>query len=176
MSQDLNDGGFVDPNDELILIPPGIYEAQFICYETRRLNGHFSAKVEITFEITDEGPYKGIRLKKYYPAKDIHGSPRLRGGFTVSPKSDLYRDYVRLIGKPSRADRIRLVRYEGRTIIIEIDTVTHDGNKRPIPEGAQYSVVRHIASVSALLPLRQTSSSGDLGLNLSNPPPDDDIL
>ena len=176
MSQDVNDGGFVDPNDELVLIPPGVYEARFVCYETRRSNGQFSAKVVLTLEITDEGPHKGVRLQKYYPTKEINGTPRLRGAFTVSPKSDLYRDYVRLIGKPSRRDRIRLYRYTDYVLVVEVDTVTHDGNKRPIPEDAQYSVVRQIDSVSALLPPRQTSSAGDPNLNLSNPTPDDEIL
>lgn len=176
MNQDVNDGGFVDPNDELVLIPPGVYQGRFICYETRRSNGHFSAKVVITVEITEEGSHKGVRLQKYYSVKEINGTPRPRGAFAVSPKSDLYRDYVRLVGKPSRRDRIRLNRYTEYVLVLEVDTVTHDGNKRPIPEDAQYSVVRQIDSVSALLPPRQTGSSGDPNLNLSNPTLDDEIL
>lgn len=159
MSREIDEGGAIDPSDELILIPPGLYTVVFIDYETRRSNGQYSPKVAITMEVTDEGPHKGVRLQKFYPVKSIQGSPRPGGGFMASLKGDLYRDYVRFNEKPNRRDRIRLTQYADREIVVEVATVTADGKGRSIPEAAQYSVIRSIAQVSAVLPPRQTSCS-----------------
>jgi hypothetical protein len=39
------DEGRLDPDDKLVLIPDGLYQARFLGHETRRSSGRFGPKV-----------------------------------------------------------------------------------------------------------------------------------
>jgi hypothetical protein len=156
MNGAVEDGGRLDVDDQLVLVPEGLYIARYRYYETRRSTGRFNPKVVMYFEIIEPGEGYGVKLPKFYNVRRIDGSPRVRGGFTPARRGDLYRDYLRLIREPARDDRVRLSEYANNDWIIRVNTVEIDGSERAIPEGARYSVISRLVEPAANSFSRQT--------------------
>ena len=66
------------------------------------------------------------------------------GTFAVGRKSAYFREFCLVVGSPKRPDRLSPVALAGKRITIDVADVVHDGDKKDIPEGARYSVVREV--------------------------------
>ena len=163
--REAEDEGRLDPDDKLILIPDGMYQARFLGHETRRSSGRFGPKVYMYFEITAPEEFAGEVLVKYYNVKRISGSARRGGGFTPASKGDLCRDFARLIDEPGRLDRIPLSRFRDKEWIIKVVSVLQDSKGRLLTSSLRYSKVEDIVgpnpSPSPGSRSRQTSSDPD---------------
>jgi hypothetical protein len=149
MSEILEEGGRIAEDDNLILVPEGLYRVKYLHYETRRSSGKFSPKVVMFFAISETGAYQNLVLAKFYNVSRIDGSARRGGGFVPARRGDLYRDYVRLLTEPHRTDRIRLSRYGDHEWDVNVVTVVTDSSDRSIPETARYSKISAIIAPSA---------------------------
>jgi hypothetical protein len=155
------DEGRLDPDDKLVLIPDGLYQARFLGHETRRSSGRFGPKVYMYFEITAPEEFAGEVLVKYYNVKRISGSARRGGGFTPSSKGDLCRDFARLIDEPGRLDRIPLSRFRDKEWIIKVVSVLQDSKGRLLTSAVRYSKVDDIVGSSPRPGSRSRQTSSD---------------
>jgi hypothetical protein len=155
------DEGRLDPDDKLVLIPDGLYQARFLGHETRRSSGRFGPKVYMYFEITAPEEFAGEVLVKYYNVKRISGSARRGGGFTPSSKGALCRDFARLIDEPGRLDRIPLSRFRDKEWIIKVVSVLQDSKGRLLTSSLRYSKVEDIVGPSPGPGSRSRQTSSD---------------
>lgn len=142
------DEGRLDPDDNLVWIPDGLYQARFLGHETRRPSGKFGPKVYMYFEITTPVEFAGVVISKYYNVKRISGSARRGGGFTPATRGDLYRDFTRLIDEPGRPDRIPLSRLKDSGWIVKVVSVLEDSKGRLLAPAVRYSKVEEIVGPS----------------------------
>lgn len=128
------------------LIPPGEYKLMFETWATVLLFGR-SPKVVLTFKVIDFGEHFETRLKRWYNARKLTGKIGKHGQFSAGFSSDLVREYGRLIGLPSRTDRIALSRYNGHVVTGLVGTVNKDRTQKPLPAGLEYSVIQALLRV-----------------------------
>ena len=136
-------GGEVIGNN--IPIPPGTYQVKYNYYAT----GYFleSPKVTVYCSITDPEEYAGTPLERFYSVESLKGAPKRYGGFRAKARGDLNREVSTLLGPISRSDRISFAGLRGKTIICEVETVTKDRDKKPLPPDLQYSCIRRFVKV-----------------------------
>lgn len=120
-------------------VPAGSYLARFVGHETAVLFVR-SNKVITHFEIC-EGPLQGTRLTSYFRAKALTSKPGPNGKFKLSAGGDLCRMLTRVLDVKLRPDRISFADLRTTVLRIDVRTVVHDREKRPLAEGSQYSVV-----------------------------------
>lgn len=125
------------------LIPAGVYQLKFECWDTVLMFGR-SPKVVITWSVCDFGEHFGTKLKRWYNATRIIGKPGRSGRFKAGWSSDLFREFVTIAGMPQRSDRIPLSRYASMIVLGEVQTVVQDRQQEKIPTMLQYSVIRKL--------------------------------
>lgn len=141
MSEEYEEGGEIDPNDVLYLIPDGRYGVRYQWYETRLGFGK-TPKVVLNFVVTTPGDVFGTPLQKYYNVTRLKGGPTRGGGFVPSMRGDLVRDVFRLFGDFSRADRIAIRKLFGKCDLeVVTRTVVADSKGNELPEECHYSVI-----------------------------------
>ena len=176
MSEEYEEGGEIDPNDVLYLIPDGRYRVRYEWYETRLCFGK-TLKVVLNFVVTTPGGVFGTPLQKYYNVNRLKGGPKRGGGFVPSMRGDLVRDVFRLFGDFSRADRIAIRKLFGKyDLEVVTRTVVTDSKGNELPEECHYSVIDVIVGpVLAPAPAlsRQTLRSPKPSPNLTQPTPDE---
>lgn len=128
---------------ELVLLPPGKYQAAFDDWETVVLFGGRAQKLVLWFTVLDPG-YMGQRVPRYYNVTGIVGKPRKRGRFKVGRKSDFLRDYCELHDAPTRHDRVSVSKFADKAYEITVRTVTKSSSQRDIHKAMQYSVIEEI--------------------------------
>jgi hypothetical protein len=125
------------------LIPPGTYQLMFHGWSTAMMFGK-SPKVVLHFSVCDFGEHFGTKLSRWYNAARLTGKPGKSGKFKAGWHSDLFREYVSIVGVPARTDRIALSRYSGMIVMGQVQTVEEDRDGRKIPEPLRYSIVRKL--------------------------------
>ncbi len=120
-------------------IPPGEYRLKYLGYRTTVSWG--VPRVVVRFSVLDYGEYFEHELERWYRVKRLRGKPGKRGNYDVGRRSDLYREYTRLLGEPTRGDRLSFVALKHKVVVAKVRTVTHDRKQQPLPEDAQYSVI-----------------------------------
>ena len=136
-------GGVID--GECVLVPEGRYELRYLDYDTGIYFG--VPKVRVNFAIIDPEDYAGSPVEKFYNAKELTGPPGRFGNFKARRRGDLIRDYHRLVGRNGRRDRISFRSLKDKRVIGEIETVTVDYQRDPLPEDEQYSRVKKLIGV-----------------------------
>lgn len=136
-------GGEIVGNN--IPIPPGTYQVKYNYYAT----GYFleSPKVTVYCSITDPEEYAGTPLERFYNVESLIGPPKRYGNYRAKARGDLNREVSRLFGPISRSDRISFAGLRGKTIICEVETVTTDRDKKPLPSELQYSCIKRFIKV-----------------------------
>jgi hypothetical protein len=176
MSEEYEEGGEIDPNDVLHLIPDGRYRVRYEWYETRLGFGK-TPKVVLNFVVTTPGDAFGTPLQKYYNVNRLKGGPKRGGGFVPSMKGDLLRNVISLFGEFSRNDRIAIRKLFGRQELEVITrTVVADSKGNELPEECHYSVIDVIVGPAPALSLalsRQTLPAPKPSPNLTQPIPDE---
>lgn len=141
MSEEYEEGGAIDPNDVLYLIPDGRYRVRYEWYETRLAFGK-NAKLVLNFVVTESGDAFGTPIQKYYNVNRLKSKPKRGGGFVPPFKGDLVRDVFRLFGDFSRTDRIAIRKLFGKhELEVVTRTVVADSKGNELPEGCHYSVI-----------------------------------
>lgn len=127
-----------------VLVPSGLYDLSYSYHETKLYGSGQAPKVVIWFKIM--GPqHRDIELACYYAVESLCGKPKKYGRFRLAGyNSRFLRDYVSVLGKPDRWDRITPRHYEGRIIQGEVITVTTGWDKQDIPLALQYSTIKSI--------------------------------
>jgi hypothetical protein len=133
------------------LVPEGIYRLRFLGWSTHILFQR-AHKVALHFAVMDMGDHFGVRVLRWYNAT-VKAPIGQSGRFKVGWSSDLLREYARICGMPTRADRIALSRYEPLLLLGKIETVDSTSQQEKLPLELQYSVVRKLLSVEAGLKL-----------------------
>jgi hypothetical protein len=145
---------------ENVLIPAGIYQANYMHYET---NGMFAKKSKATKSKLEGGkvyawfwidPYgekldKSQRIELYMPwnATAVLFPLGKNGKFEMTRKTNYYKDYKRLIGI-ARSDRISPNAYKGKLWKVEVGTVKTNRNQKNHGETDCYSVIREIVGIT----------------------------
>lgn len=132
------DFDFGTADEQGALIPEGEYEVGFLralkpfsCFRHQR--------TLLWFRITTAGEHHGVEL---YMA--CRTSPR-EGKKSLAPSSKLVRACALALGRwPSRTDRLSTTAFKGKLFAAQVETVTHDSKKQPLPAEAQYSVIRSL--------------------------------
>lgn len=140
-STDDEDGYLV--GDDLPQVSPGTYEGTYVGHETSLYKGE-TPKLTVRFKITSPGPGEGVTLPRYYNVKDLVGDPRTSGAFKVGRRSDYYREFCLVAGRPDRSDRASPVAFRGKIIALAVGYVTQNGQGRPIVGDARYSRITHL--------------------------------
>ena len=130
--------GYLD-DDPRPWIPDGEYELNFLDYSTVMV--FRQAKVVARFKIVTPGKYSDLVLERWYRVRRLNGSAKKRGNFTVGASSDYYRDYCRLIGRPSRKDRLSFAKLRSKIVVGTTRTVTIDRDQCDLGEVGKYSVI-----------------------------------
>lgn len=128
------------------LVPDSEYELAYVDYSTA-LMFKGAAKVVVRFRILTMGEFHGEIIERWYRVKRLAGAPKKRGNFVVGSSSDFYRDYCRLLGRPSRNDRISPVGLQGKIVIGSTRTVLVDALQRPLEDCLKYSVIDRLLRV-----------------------------
>lgn len=128
-------------SDDLVCVPAGVYDLNFLDWEARVLHG--APKVILNFSIVTMGDFFNARVARYYHVRWIR-----KRAFKAGWHSDLVREYARLFNqKPDRIDRIPMNRYRGSYIEGKVRTVKTDRRQREIPAPLHYSVVAELLRV-----------------------------
>lgn len=176
MNDENKEGGVLDPNDVLYLIPDGRYRVRYESYETRLSFGR-TPKVVLNLVVSTPGDAFGTPLQKFYNAKSLKGRPGRNGPFVAPLRGDLFRDVTRLFASVPRADRLAIPKHFGKQELeVVTRTVVTDSKGNELPEECRYSVADLIVgpapaltpSASRALP-RQTLPSPDPSPNLTQP-------
>ena len=178
MSEEYEEGGEIDPNDVLHLIPDGRYRVRYEWYETRLAFGK-TPKLVLHFVVTESGDAFGTPIQKYYNVNRLKSKPKRGGGFVPPLKGDLVRDVFRLFGDFSRTDRIAIRKlFGGNELEVVTRTVLADSKGNELPKECHYSVIDMIVGpVPAPTPSpassRQTLLAPKPSPNLTQPTPDE---
>jgi hypothetical protein len=131
--------------DDQPLLPPGEYELLYVNYET----GIYwrTPKVVVNFAINHPESFAGTPVSRFYNAAELVGRPKRFGDFKASRRSDLVREYRRVVGSVARSDRLSFVRFKGMRILGRIETVQNDSRGRPLSTDDQYSRVAELLGV-----------------------------
>ena len=128
--------------DDQPLLPPGEYELLYDNYETRIY--WRAPKVVVNFAVSQPELYEGTPISRYYNAAELVGGPKRFGRFKASRRSDLVREYRRVVGSVGRSDRISFVQLKGIRVLARIETVVTDSRGRPLSVDDQYSRVAEL--------------------------------
>ena len=135
---DKDDDGIVE--DDLQLIPDGIYTVAYLFHETTLYKG--DPKVVVHLSIVDDEDWSGLVFRRFYNVRSFAGKPKRFGGFRAGGCSKVVRQYRGLFKKEKhRRDRISLRRLEGRLIRARFRTTKIDGDGQSLPEASWYSVI-----------------------------------
>jgi hypothetical protein len=129
------------------LVPPGRYSVRFLHWSTHMMFGR-QGKLAMHFAIMDQGEHFGVRLIRWYNCR-VKGIVGRNGRFSVGWGSDLAREYGRLVGMASRADRIALTKYSPLLLVAEVETVETTRLQERLPVEMQYSVIRRLIAIEA---------------------------
>ena len=145
MSDDLEQGGVLDPREEPIVLRPGIYKVRYSHYETYASRGKYTDKIGLFFTLLEPEQYANRLIPRYFNVESV-GKPIGRGGkFKPSRRGKFIRFYIGLFGAPERPDRLPIRSMFGNRIWnAYIDLVASDADGEPIPDETCYSVVRDI--------------------------------
>ncbi len=131
-------------DDDLVHVPPDDYLLTYTNHQTRRIFHQW--KLYLTFAIADDGEHAGKELTRYYNIKFVgrNENQRINAGWY----SDLMREFVFLFDeKPRRPDEIPLTRFNNRTILGRVESVTKDQFGNPIPKPLHYSRIMKLIEV-----------------------------
>ncbi len=124
------------------LIPAGEYEATCTHYETHSM---FNGKVFYWFQLISDNPeLHKVKLYKPYNATLI-GKPGKFGSFTVSRRTNFFKDYERLFGYQYEQNDLDPMDLIGKCFQVQIGTTRKSHGKKALPETEWYSVVREIS-------------------------------
>jgi len=132
-------------SDQMVIIPEGIYKARFVDHDCAVMFGS-QPKLMAVFEITD-GPYKGIRLARYYNVKNSRGSLS-KQRWKVGKSSNLIREFCDCTRvRYKRLDQLPLTDWRERCdyVQIKVKTVVQTSKQEVLTEFAQYSVIERVA-------------------------------
>jgi len=136
-------------DDSSPLVRPGIHQVQLHHFETAMMFRGKAPKLVLWFSITSYGDDFGKQIPRYYNVTRVIGKPQKGGRFKVGKKSDFLREYFTLFHYDGgRMDRLPMTRFDGVSIQVEIETVTH-ARGRIIPKPLQYSKVSRLIKVVA---------------------------
>ena len=126
------------------VLPPGDYQLAFKRYV---LLPRFQRGVlELWFAVADYGPYFGSQIARYYNVK----LTAKRRNFSAKPQSAFSKEYCRVFGRRPNPMGISVLRHFQPVLIIgAVGTVETDYEQRPLPEAAQYSVIRELKWTSS---------------------------
>ena len=130
------------------LLPPGNYQACFVSWWTGIMFAR-APKLALTFKIVTPGDYFGKLVSRWYNAKELIGKHGKSGRFRVGHRSDFLDDYVRLVGMPSRTDRVSLNALRSLVLLVSVQTVETNRRQRTIAEPLRYSVIRELIRIEA---------------------------
>jgi len=128
------------------LIPEGEYRLRFDSWMTLVMFGRVP-KVCLEFAVIDPGPYFEAHLRRWYNVSRLIGKPGRRGRFKAGWNSNLMREYVQVLGRNPRADRLALSNYRQHIIVGRVATVTHTREQSALPELLRYSVIRNLVGI-----------------------------
>lgn len=130
------------------LIPPGEY---LLAFRHHEIVWQFCRpKLVLYFRVVTPGPWFDVVLARYYAVRSVATKTRRKGGdFTCGQKGDYFREYCRVIGAPTRPDRITPLAYRNTVVMGEVVTVMTGHDRLPIPEGARYSKISRLVRLEA---------------------------
>ena len=146
--QTANDGprGSLD-GDLPARVKPGTYEVTYVRHEVRHLFGGRAMKLVVWFRIVTFGTGFGVILPRYYNVGKADRSARSTSIFKAGFKSDLYRDYVRLLGEaPTKRSPISMANFRGKVFEARIRFVDRDSKQQPLAGAAQYSIIDRLVA------------------------------
>lgn len=129
----------------LCLIPSGNYEVAYLYYETGVYWG--KPKVVVHFSVINHDTYAGTEVDRFYNVASLDGPPRRYGGFSAGCRGDLYREYIGLRSEAVRRDRISYAFLKEKRVLAQIEPVTRDYQRRPLPSDDQYSRITNLIRI-----------------------------
>ena len=127
-----------------MVVSPGLYDLKYQYHETKLYGSGKAPKVVVWFEIM--GPeHRGTKLPCYYAVQSLCGKPSKYGRFRLAGyKCRFLRDYVTVLGKPGRWDRVTPRHYEGHIIQGKVVSVKKGWDGHDIPGALQYSKIESL--------------------------------
>jgi hypothetical protein len=112
------------------ILTPGTYNVIYVHHEVRNLVGCRARELVMWFCVSSPGPAFGIHVPKCYNVGNADPDEASTNTFKVGFKSDLYRDYVRLIDAfPRGRNRIWINGFKDKIFKAEIHLVDRDGEQ-----------------------------------------------
>lgn len=118
-------------------IKHGIYEAQ--CVEIKKGQYYKWNKIYLKFQII-QGEYMGVELWIPFNLYDkVTRASKYYEAWVVANKGI----------RPKPNDRMSPKLFRDKIFKVKVETVTHDGKQRKLPEDEQYSIVRELKELCA---------------------------
>lgn len=130
-----------------ISVDPGRYVVKYVSHETLIMRDSIP-KLAVYFAIV-EGPFAGVEIPRYYNVKRLNGPPREFGGFLAGRNSHFTRDYLTLLGRPQRSDRVSPAHLKGKRLLCGIRYTDKDWNRNDLHQNCQYSVIGELIEILA---------------------------
>ncbi len=133
--------------DETPLIAEGIYDAVGGDARVVPIFGRKKLALHLTVLAPDPVNPSGVRhvpLQRFYNVTVGPG-----GRFRAGRHSAYRREWITVTGRRPARDRLPPSAFKHVLVRVEVRTVTHDSKQRPLPVGAQYSVVSRVIEVQA---------------------------
>jgi len=125
-------------------IPEGSYTVAYTHYETTKSwNG---CKLMAYFSVMD-GEYAGTPLTRYYNVDALLSPPGRDGGFQVSDRRLLVREYRVLLPDMASQSTVDLATLKGKRIRADVVTVDRDGLKRELSQVSRYSKIKRLIEI-----------------------------
>ena len=136
------------PSDrELVLVPPGQYLVKCHGWLTGLFFGK-QPKVVLECSIANMGQWFELPIQRHYNAQRLIGKPGKNGRCAIGRSSDCLREFALIAERrPERLDRIPFSEFERRLLVVDVARVERGRDGRPVPEMAQYSVIKRIVGV-----------------------------
>jgi len=114
-------------------------------HELRNLVGHSAMELIMWFCVISPGSAFGVHVPKYYNVGNADPAETSANTFKVGFKSELYRDYTRLVDEMARGrNRIWINAFKDKIFKADICFFVPDRKQQSISKSTSCSIIKHL--------------------------------
>jgi hypothetical protein len=131
--------------DQLGQLASGTYDVTYVRHELRNLVGYRAMELVMWFCVISPGSAFGVHVPKYYNVGNADPAETSANTFKVGFKSELYRDYTRLVDeRPRGRNSIWINGFKDKIFKADIRFFYRDRKQQPISKSAPCSIIEHL--------------------------------